>query len=192
MFSVFEAYIHSMQTNLTAHDLVLVRDRVIERKVRRRQLLLKEGEVSRHKIFVAKGLLRMYYVRPDGTEHILRFAPENTWIMDHESYLYDRPSKYTIEALEDSEVLMWSKEELEHLLATVPAFKAFSDKVMVNTLHANHERILMNISYTSEEKYADFVASFPDVFRRVPLHMVAAYLGVSRETLSRIRARDSA
>jgi CRP-like cAMP-binding protein len=84
-------------------------------------------------------------------------------------------------------VILWSKENMEALFEAIPAFKAYSDKLKSNSLDASQDRVLMNISYTAEEKYADFINTFPDIFRRIPLHMVASYLGVSRETLSRIR-----
>jgi CRP-like cAMP-binding protein len=76
---------------------------------------------------------------------------------------------------------------MAELFASIPAFKVYMVRLMETALKATHERVLINLSYTSEEKYEDFIASFPDVFSRVPLHMVASYLGVSRETLSRIR-----
>jgi CRP-like cAMP-binding protein len=186
MFEHFESYIRSKE-DFTNDELKLIRSLSVMKKLRRRQLLLREGEVCQYKIFVAKGLLKNYRLKDDGTEHIMRFAPENSWTTDHQSYTHQTPSKYNIEALEDTEVVLWTLENIKELLHAIPAFKSYSDKLMANSLNAGHERILINISYTSEEKYQNFITSFPDVFRRVPLHMVASYLGVSRETLSRIR-----
>jgi CRP-like cAMP-binding protein len=186
MFEIFETYIRS-KANFTKDELRQMRSLSTVKKIRRRQFLLQEGEVCRYKIFVCKGLLKTYRMKDDGTEYIMRFAPENSWTTDHESYNNQTPSKYNIEALEDTEVVMWTLENLNELSVSIPAFKSFGEKLMASSLDASHERILMNISYTSEEKYQDFITSFPDVFRRVPLHMVASYLGVSRETLSRIR-----
>jgi CRP-like cAMP-binding protein len=157
------------------------------RKFRRRQLLVREGEICQHKIFVSKGLLRIYRLRDDGAEIIMRFAAESSWIVDHESYYHQTPTKYNIEAIEESEVIMWSRENFESLLLVVPVMRELAEQLRVASLHASQDRILMNISATSEEKYQEFVNAFPDIFRRVPLHMVASYLGVSRETLSRIR-----
>jgi len=148
---------------------------------------LKEGEICRYKIFVSEGLLRTCRQKDDGTEHIMRFSPENSWTTDHESFKKQSPSKYHIEALENSEVVLWTREDLAELYTSIPAFKSYMERLMDSGLNASQERILKNLSYTSEEKYEDFITSFPDVFRRVPLHMVASYLGVSRETLSRIR-----
>ena len=185
MFEIFETYI-TANGDFSPEDLRLMRSLAILKKVRRKEFLLQEGEVCRYKIFIAKGLLRSYCLKDDGTEHIMRFAPENSWTTDHESLKKQTPSKLNIEALENSEVVLWTRESLVEL-TTIPAFKSYTERLIDNSLYSVHERVLMNLSYSSEEKYEDFIASFPDVFRRVPLHMVASYLGVSRETLSRIR-----
>jgi CRP-like cAMP-binding protein len=186
MFEIFETYI-TANGDFTPEDLRRMRSLSTVKKVRRKEFLLQEGEVCRYKIFIAKGLLRSYCLKDDGTEHIMRFSPENSWTTDHESLKKQTPSKLNIEALENSEVVLWTRESLAELHSSSPAFKAYTERLIDNSLHSIHERILMNLSYTSEEKYEDFIASFPDIFRRVPLHMVASYLGVSRETLSRIR-----
>jgi len=186
MFEIFETYI-TANGDFTPEDLQFIRSLSIVKKVRRKEFLLQEGEVCRYKIFIAKGLLKSYYLRHDGTEHIMRFSPENSWATDPESLRNQTPAQSNIEALENSEVVMWTRESLAELFASIPAFKAYMDRLISGALKSSHERIRMNLSYTSEEKYEDFITSFPDVFRRVPLHMVASYLGVSRETLSRIR-----
>lgn len=186
MFEIFEAYI-TAKANFTPEEIKLLRSLSTVKKLRRRQLLLQEGEVCRYKIFVAKGLLKMSNVKNDGTEYVMRFAPEYTWTTDFDSYTNQTPSKYNIEALEETEVVLWTPENLHTLFDAIPSFRSYSEDLISKSLFASHERILMNISCTSEEKYQSFINSFPDVFNRVPLHLVASYLGVSRETLSRIR-----
>jgi len=192
MFQIFESYIKA-NGDFTSEDLSLMRSLSTVKKLRRKDFLLQENEVCRYKIFVAKGLLKAYYLKDDGTEHIMRFAPENTWTADHESFKNQTPSRLNIEALENTQVVLWTREDLAELYRSIPALRSYMERLMDNSLKASHERILKNLSYTSEEKYEDFIASFPNVFSRVPLHMVASYLGVSRETLSRIRhARSGA
>ena len=186
MFELFETYI-TAEASFTKDELNLMRSLSTEKKLRRRQLLLHEGEVCRHKTFVLKGLLRTYSTKNDGSEYNMRFAPENCWTLDPESYNNQTPSRFNIEALEDTEVILWSRENLDELLVSVPAFKSYSEKLKAISLDASQNRVLMNISGTAEEKYQEFITSFPDIFRRIPLHMVASYLGVSRETLSRVR-----
>ena len=182
----FETYIRS-HGSVTDEELRLMLSKATTRKYRRRQLLVREGEVCQHKIFVSKGFLRTYRLQEDGTETIMRFAAENSWNVDHESFYHQTPTKYNIEAIEESEVLLWPRDGFEALVLVVPVLRELSERLRIDTLHASQDRILMNISATSEEKYQAFVTAFPEIFRRVPLHMVASYLGVSRETLSRIR-----
>ena len=166
---------------------MLMRSLSTVKKVRRKEFLLQEGEVCRYKIFIAKGLLKSYRLKDDGTELIMRFASENSWTTDHESFKIQTPSKDNIQALENTEVVLWTRENLAKLHTAIPAFKSYMERLVDSGLKASQERILRILGYSSEEKYEDFIATFPDVFRRVPLHMVASYLGVSRETLSRIR-----
>ncbi len=186
MFENFEQLILS-ETTLTKDELKKVCSFTTLKKLRRKQLLLHEGEICRHKIFVVKGLLRNYSTKDDGTEYNMRFTPENYWTIDAASYNNRQPSKLNIEALENTEVLLWQKEDMESLFAAIPAFKLYSEKLIAGSLDASQKRVLMNISFTPEEKYQEFITSFPDIFQRVPLHMVASYRGVSRETLSRVR-----
>ena len=186
MFEIFERYILS-QIALTPDELQFMRSLSTSKKIRRRQFVLREGEVVRHKFFICQGLLRNYRRGDDGVEYIMRFAAENNWTTDHESYFNQTPSRYNIDALEDTTVVLWTKENFHELSEGIPALRSYVGQLMTSTMDATIDRVMGNISYTNEEKYHDFVNSFPDVFRRVPLHMVASYLGVSRETLSRIR-----
>lgn len=186
MLDKFNQYIRS-KAQFTDDELRQIRSCATPLTLRRRQVLLREGEICRHKIFVLNGLLRTYRVAEDGTESIMRFTTENGWAIDHESYVSQTPSNSRIEALEDTDVLLWTRETMDDLFEALPIFKLVSDQLKEQSFNESLQRIFINISYTAEAKYDDFITKYPDVFRRVPLHMVASYLGVSRETLSRIR-----
>lgn len=186
MYAIFEKYIRSVVPMEDA-DLQVLRSMATEKKIRRKELLLHEGEISRHKSFVARGLLRTFRINADGSESIMRFAPENTWCLDPQSYNAIKPTRYNIEAMEDSWLIQWTKGDLESMFERIPAFRIYSEKLKEESMDIAQNRVLANISYTTEEKYQDFINNYPEIFQRVPLHMVASYLGVSRETLSRIR-----
>lgn len=186
MVESFEAFI-TTEATLTKDELCRVLSLSTFKKIRKRQLWLKQGEICKHKMFIVSGLLRTYRLSDSGEEYILRFAPANSWLVDLESFRNGTPSMYNIDALEDTEVILWTEKSFSELVSTIPAFKWYAQKLMGKAFLADEERIMMNISYTSEEKYQNFITTFPDVFNRVPLHMVASYLGVSRETLTRIR-----
>ena len=117
----------------------------------------------------------------------MQFSPENSWTIDPESYDKLTPSFYNIDALEYSEVVMWTKKDFNYLCDNIPEMKAYPEKLMSGNLYLTRQRIFNAISTTAEEKYDEFIKTYPDILTRVPLHMVASFLGVSRETLSRIR-----
>lgn len=187
MFEIFEQYIAKMAPAITTEQIGLMRLKAVTKKVRKKDILLTEGQVAQYKIFVAKGLLRNYSLAENGNEYILRFADEGMWTTDPESYYSGLPSKYYIDALEPSEVIMFSHDNFEKLKQEIPSLSAFSEMVITNNASFIQKRVLMNISGTAEEKYVDFIETYPNIFNRVPLHMVASYLGLSRETLTRIR-----
>jgi CRP-like cAMP-binding protein len=186
MFEVFASYLKE-KAELTHEELDQVRAVTFHKKLRKRQYLLQEGDICHYNCFIAKGFLRSYRVSQDGVEHILRFAVENWWLTDAESYNNDCPSKTNIDAVENSDLLLIEKQDFLKLVDTIPRFREFRDKLKSRSYEVSQNRIISNISDTAEEKYLKFRKSYPDIFNRVPLHMVASYLGLSRETLSRIR-----
>jgi CRP-like cAMP-binding protein len=186
MFSVFETYIKE-QANVTDDDINLMRSMAVEKKLRRKEFLLHEGEICKYKIFIAKGLLRTYAIGEEGSEHILRFSPENSWTTEPESFDNATPSSLNIDALEPSELVLWTKDDLRYLIDTIPGLKTYFGKMISGSGITLRQRILSNISSTAEEKHEEFIKNYPDIYARVPLHMVASYIGVTRKTLTRIR-----
>jgi CRP-like cAMP-binding protein len=186
MFAEFEKYIRE-HTSVTDNDIKLFRETAIERTMRRKDFLLREGEICRYKAFVSKGFLRTYRTTENGNEHIMQFSPENSWTTDPESLANLTPSVCNIDALELTEVVMWTKKDFDYLFDNIPELKTYTDKLIYRNLHRTRERVFSAISSNAEEKYDEFIKTYPGILARVPLHMVASFLGVSRETLSRIR-----
>lgn len=186
MFEFLASYLKE-KGNLTNEELELVEQVTVQRKLRKHQYLLQEGDTSYHSSFVAKGCLRLYQIGKDGSEHILRFAIENWWISDYESYYSGLPSKYNIEALEDCDLLMIEKTKFDELVKMIPRLQMLKEALDARNYQVNQSRILSNISESAEQKYNRFINSCPQIYNRVPLHMVASFLGVTRETLSRVR-----
>ena len=190
MFEAFSTYLRD-NAGLTKEEIQLVRNApLIEKKLRKRQYLLQEGEICVHHCFIAKGCLRMYRVAEDGTEHILKFGVENWWMADYESYNSGKPSKNNIDALEDSELIIMKMVDFEALCKSIPNLQAFKERVAAKSFDVAQNRVLSNISETAEERYENFIKTYPQFYSRVPLHMIASYLGVSRETLSRVRQKS--
>jgi CRP-like cAMP-binding protein len=161
------------------------------KKVRKKQFMLQEGDVSRYQIFVNKGLLRSYTIDEKGAEHILQFALEGWWTADLYSFFTEEPSLFHIEALEDSELLLINRSSWEALLNKLPALERYFRILIQNSLIATQRRLMESLSETAEKKYLKFMKMYPESIQRVPQHMIASYLGITRETLSRLR-RDIA
>jgi len=186
MFEVFTKYLRQ-KIDISDADLETVRlaSKVI--KLRKWQSILHEGEVWRMNCFIAAGCMRVYRTADDGTEHTIRFGIENWWVSDQESLHFEKPSVYNIEALSACTVITWAKKDWDQLMVAVPAMRKFMEDIIARGYEAAQRRIFILISATAEQKYHEFQNTYPDVFNRVPLHMIASYLGISRETLSRIR-----
>jgi len=186
MHAEFENYLrtHSDLTSSAIEKIFLLS---VQKVLKRNAHIFKAGEISRHKIFVVSGMLRTYSISADGSEHILQFSSEHSWTLDVESYDKQIPSKVNIGAIEHSEVLCWQKSDFNSLLAEIPAFKRLADQVISQNIYYNRHRMLTTLSSTPEERYEDFVRSFPSYLSRLPLRMIAAYLGISLKTLTRIR-----
>ncbi|MDB5281934.1 MAG: cyclic nucleotide-binding protein [Bacteroidota bacterium] len=186
MFEVFEKYLRQW-VEISDEEMKLIRAASFERKIRKWQSILHEGEVWKIACFITTGCFRLYRFSADGTDHTLRFGVENWWISDQESYNLEKPSEYNIEALAASTIIVWTKEKWEELRETIPALKLFNERLLARGYETSQQRIYSLISNSAEEKYLEFQKTYPKVFNSVPLHMVASYLGISRETLSRIR-----
>lgn len=173
--------------SLTEEEFNYCRSSFVPKKLRKRQYLLQAGDVCRYQAFVAKGMLRSYTTDEKGAEHILQFASEGWWIADLSSHLTGEPSLFNIEALEEAELLLLSKPHWEQLMQTVPKLEHYFRILIQNHLIATQKRLMQSLTETAEEKYVQFTHTYPECLQRVPLHMIASYLGVSRETLSRLR-----
>src|SRR5690554_601929 len=145
------------------------------------------GDLCKNIFFVEKGLLRQYSIDEKGKEHVLQFAPEGWLVNDRESLYYNKPSKYNIEALENTEVFILDKKIIEKLEEELPEFTTFNNELLNNHIRHLQNRINLLLSATAEERYLTFIKMYPDILLRVPQWMVASYLGIAPESLSRVR-----
>ncbi|MCB9304861.1 MAG: Crp/Fnr family transcriptional regulator [Lewinellaceae bacterium] len=176
---------------LNEEEKAFVRNNFFEKRVRRRQFILQEGDVCRLNTFVVEGCLRMYMVDEKGREHNLQFAVENWWIGDIGSFHSEKPSKLYIEAMENSIILQIRKEDQLRLFVEHPKFNRIFRVFTENALVSFQNRVLQNISSTAEERYLDFIARYPYLFNRISNVQIASYLGVTPEFLSTIRKKRS-
>ena len=186
MFEVLRAYLEKMFP-LTEKEFALFHELYVPMELKKGELLQREGEVVKYAAFVTKGCLRNYVIDNKGREHVVMFAPENWWIVDSNSIMNGTPTSYFVDAIEDSVVLLSDKEANETIMNCVPGYaKSFQAGIQKHAA-AKDKRIVQSLTATAEERYLNFLETYPTIAQRVPQHMLASYLGVTPETVSRIR-----
>lgn len=159
------------------------------RRLKKKEFLLRAGDVCRCESFVLEGCLRNYYLDDKGSEHILQFSIEDWWTSDLYSLLTQTPASQFIDALEDTVVAQIEKDDLEKLFNEVPKFERFFRIMFQNAFVSHQRRILQNIGSSGEDRYLVFREKYPALEQRLPQHQIAAYLGITPEFLSKIRGK---
>lgn len=181
-------YINEHATKpLTDSEVELVKAVFLPKKLRKKQYLLQEGDVCKHFAFIVKGAMRQYSVDDKAIDHIVYLSIENWWVGDRESFVMLTPSVYNIDAWEDSELLLITRADLLNLLSHVPAIAEMARLMDEKNSIAVQRRLNASISFSAEKRYEDFANSYPDFIQRFPQHIIASYLGITKETLSRVR-----
>jgi CRP-like cAMP-binding protein len=186
MFEVFFTHVND-KVELSPEEKETIRTFFSPKKLRKKQYLLQEGDVCRALAFVEKGLLRSYNVDEKGSEHMIQFAWEGWWIADTYSFLSGEPSAYNIDAIEDGELLLISLEHFEEMMIKVPKMERYFRILFQNNIISKERRLLSSISYSAEEKFKKLSETNPQLIQRIPQNLIASYLGITPETLSRIR-----
>ena len=188
-----EELVKSLRSRIDISDegIELLKRKLIPKKARKRQFLLNAGDVCQYMIFVERGLLRSFTDDRNGSEHIMQFATEGWWISDMASFFSRENSKYNIEALEESELLLMSKEVMDQLIDEVPQMQRYFLNLMQNHIIALQRRINVVQSMSAEETYLKLMDVNPDLINRASQQHIASYLGITPETLSRVRRQVS-
>lgn len=172
---------------LTEEEWQICKNHFRPKRMLKRQFILQEGDICRELAFVEKGAIYSYSLDLAGNKHVIRFAFLGWWMADLNSFFTGKPSHLNIEVLEDSELLMLDRDNHDLLLEKIPAFERYLRIIIQNAYIALHQRVENTIGLTAEEKYARLIEKSPEFINRVPLNLVASYLGVTPETLSRVR-----
>jgi CRP-like cAMP-binding protein len=187
--SLIKYFVSYTNKSITGADIGLIECFFEKKKFRRRQYFLQEGEICKYSAFILKGAMRLYRVDEKGEEHIVNLFVENWWASDRESLMNETPSYYFIDAWEETEALLIRKNDLSNLIERIPALTEWIRRMDANFAISSQRRISAAISLSAEERYYDFEKVNPEFLHRFPQHIIASYLGINRETLSRIRSR---
>ncbi|RZK37265.1 MAG: Crp/Fnr family transcriptional regulator [Pedobacter sp.] len=182
LYQSLNSYIH-----ISEADFALIEAVLGKRNVKRKRTILNRGEISRYLYFVVAGSLRSFTIDPSASEHVIQFAFEGHWVSDLSSFITQSPGEIVIEAIEDSKVLLLPHHELDLLLDKIPALEKFFRHLYQRAYVALQKRVSMRESTTAKERYKELIAKHPNIIKRIPLLSIASYLGVTAESLSRIR-----
>ena len=181
-------YINSyLPDGISESDFEIVKSYFTTKRLRKKQYFLQEGDICKYYGFVLSGAMRQYTVDDKGTIFIVQLFIENWWVGDRESYTTSTPSIYNIDAWEDTNLLLITRSDVLELINRCPAFAEMLRIMDDRNSVANVKRLTSSISGGAEKRYADFVSSYPNFLERFPQHIIASYLGITKDTLSRIK-----
>jgi CRP-like cAMP-binding protein len=172
--------------NLDAEEQDYLISVLHNKKIKRKQLILEEGDINNKVTFVTSGCLRSYAVDKNGTEHVLQFAPAGWWITDMRSFTTGQPARLNIDAIEDSEYIYIPKADFEELNTRIPKFEHYNRVIGQNALATYQHRQIDNVTLSAMERYANFCQLYPSLIKTLPQKLVASYIGVTPEFLSKM------
>lgn len=174
---------------LNADEQQIVTEHLSVKKIHKKEFLFKEGDVCTANYFIVKGCFRMYFVKENGQEQIVLFGIDDWWITDYTSLESHKPSQYYLQAVEDAEVIVLTKTQRDILFDKVPLVERYFRILLQRLQGASVTRLKYLFELSAEEKYQNMNNHFPQFIQRVPQYMLASYLGVTPEVLSKIRAK---
>ncbi|PCH99775.1 MAG: hypothetical protein COB81_10235 [Flavobacteriaceae bacterium] len=173
--------------DLTDSEKKILLSKVSSRKYLKGQYIVQQGDICKHSSYLISGCTKTSYLDKKGQEHIIMFAIEDWWTSDIGSFVTQTPADYNIQCIEDTEVIQFFYDNQEELLQDIPKLERLFRKMLEKALVASQKRIVRNFSLTAKERYLKFSELYPIMEQRVPQYMIASYLGITKEFLSRIK-----
>jgi CRP-like cAMP-binding protein len=174
---------------LTPREELLFLSKIETHHFKAKSILLNSGQICTHSCFVNYGILRSFNINDNIVEYVLNFACEGYWIGDMYSLISQKPGNLFIEVLEDAEIVMLSKQNQELLYTEIPKLERFFRILTENSLVANQERLMDNLSLPAEERFEKFCKRYPSLIQKVPQKQIASYIGVTPEFFSKMKSR---
>lgn len=157
------------------------------KKILKKQFIAQQDDPSKYLIYVVSGALKSFTTDQQGNNKIMQFAIENWWMAENNSFFTGEPSMYSMDAIEDSQLLLLTHENYEKMLSEIPKMEKYWRSILEKRIIAMQRRITIMLTYSIEKKYTRFIEIYPNLNSRFPQHLIASYLGISPETLSRLR-----
>lgn len=176
-------------TQLSSEEEKILLSRVQWRRYLKGQYLVQQGDICKFTAFVLKGCTKTFYLDEQGQEHVILFSIEDWWTSDIASFSTQTPSDFNVQSLENTEVILFPFETHDQLLAEIPALERFFRKLVERALVASQKRIVRNLSMSARDRYLFFRQQYPKIEQRVPQYLIASYLGITKEFLSKIKSQ---
>ncbi|WP_298236751.1 Crp/Fnr family transcriptional regulator [uncultured Algibacter sp.] len=179
----------SKYITLTPEEEQLLMSQIKYRKFLKGQYVIQQGDVCKHECFVVSGCTKMFHVDDDGQEHIIMFSIENWWTADMGSFITQTPADYNVQCIENTELILFPYDIIEDLYAKIPKLERFFRQIIERAFVASQKRIIRSFSLSAKERYKYFSKQYPEIEQRIPQYMIASYLGITKEFLSKIKGQ---
>lgn len=174
---------------MTSEEINTLSNYVTERKYLKGQYILQQGDVCKHSSFILQGCTKMFYVDDTGQEHIIMLGVEDWWVSDIGSFIEQKPAQFNIQCLENTVLAQFHVDTIDEVFQKIPALERFFRKLLERGLAASQKRIIRNFSMTAKERYLYFKNTYPNIEQRIPQYLLASYLGITKEFLSKIKSQ---
>ncbi|MFD0836574.1 Crp/Fnr family transcriptional regulator [Mariniflexile aquimaris] len=175
--------------SLTDEEIAYLESKISVRSYLKGQYIVQQGDVCKYSCFVLSGCTKTFYVDNDGQEHILMFSIEDWWTSDMGSFVTQTPADFNVQCIENTELVMFSYDTIEDLYREIPKLERFFRQIIEKGFAASQKRIVRNFSLSAKEQYLHFREQYPKIEQRIPQYMVASYLGITKEFLSKIKSQ---
>ncbi len=174
---------------LTKEEEGVLLSMVSFRRYLKGQYVVQQGDVCKNSGFIIAGCTRTFHVDDEGHEHIVMFSIENWWASEIGSFVTQTPSDYNVQCIENTELIQISFDDQEDLFNKIPKLERFFRLILERAFVASQKRIVRSFSLTAKEQYLHFLREYPELENRIPQYMIASYLGITKEFLSKIKSQ---
>lgn len=174
---------------LSYEEETILLSKIVHRKYLKDQYIVQQGDICKSVNFIISGCTKTFYMDLEGQEHIVMFSIEDWWTSDLGSFITQTPADFNLQCIENTELIQFTYENLEYLYKEIPNLERLFRKIVERAFVASQKRIIRNFSLTAKERYQIFKKTYPKIEQRVPQYMIASYLGITKEFLSKIKSQ---
>jgi len=175
--------------SLTEDEKTILLSKLVYRKYLKGQYIVQQGDICKYECYILSGCTKTFFMDADGQEHIVMFSIEDWWTSDMGSFISQTPADYNVQCIENTELIQFSYNIMEELYLEIPKLERFFRKIIEKALVASQKRIVRNFSLSAKEQYSLFKENYPKIEQRIPQYMIASYLGITKEFLSKIKSQ---